>query len=191
VLEGTTRRCGGRAALLLAALAAGAGCAAPQLSAAGAAVKTIVGDPPGECRSRGWVTGDRDDAGGPSDQAALRRIFNAAADLGANAVLFKDANDQELRGLAYACAELSRVTIVAPGAPARFAAGEVSYPCAEIGPVESRAARDEADLRAILAARAAALGANTVKLDGMGALRGGGYAGAATAWSCPEPGARR
>jgi hypothetical protein len=174
-----------RAGALLAALALAAGCAAPQLSPAGAAVKTIVGDPPGECRSRGWVTGERADKGGPRDRAALDRIFNAAADLGANAVLFKDANDDELRGLAYACADLARATIVSPGAPARIAPGEVTYPCAEIGPVESRSARDEADLRAVLAARAAALGGNTLKLAGMGPLRTGAFGGSGTAFWCP------
>jgi hypothetical protein len=184
-------------AALLGALAAAAGCAAPRLSPQGAEVKTIVGDPPGECRSRGWVTGERADSGGPRDEAALARIFNAAADLGANAVLFKDANDEELRGLAYACADLARATVVAVGAPVlgqqasvRFDA-HADYPCAEIGPVESRAGRDEADLKAILAARAAALGANTLKLEGIGPLRSGGFGGSATAFRCPERGPRR
>jgi hypothetical protein len=179
-----TKTIGFALALLLSA------CAGPQLSAKGATVKTIVGEPPSDCVNRGAVAGGRGAFGGPEDQAGLNRIFNAAADLGANAVLFRSASDAEFKGTALACADLAKARIVSVTVPGRFTTEGVAKSCVEVGIVESRVAMNQVELREILAARAAGMGANTLKLETTGARPYAGnitlVTGSAATWFCPK-----
>ena len=51
----------------------------------------------------GEVKGFRGDVGGPNDNAGFNRVRNQAADLGANAIKFISATDEEFKGIAYKC----------------------------------------------------------------------------------------
>jgi hypothetical protein len=154
---------------------------------AGRPVRTFIGRPASECRSVGEVRGFRGEPVGRNDRVAGPQVLEAAARAGADAVRFRSAVDEELRGIGYACGD-ARIRVVRV-VESRYFKTEPPASCEEIGVVESTLARNQSELREILTTSAAGMGGNVMRFDSSGARAANGnelVTGVGTAFFCPD-----